>query len=164
MPVQNACPACQGQKNVATPDGKMWQACPTCGGSGKDPGSEIPFDYVFDVAAAVFGANTVLTSVGVTTLGEADFVWKGFAATPATGWRVRFGFGGGGYMSSGGQGSTNDRVLAELIAGTGQWPVPIWPHVVVPRGGKLLFDLENLTNAGITLQFRFIGALLYPSA
>lgn len=166
------CPTCNGQKTIQTPNGQLYQQCPTCGGSGRDPGEEIPFDYVFDLTTTQFTSGSVLTSIGVTTLGEADFIWKAFAAStvrsatlivPADGWRVRFGFGGGGYMSSGGQGSTNDRVRAELIAGTGQFPVPIWPHVVVPRGGKILFDLENTAGADQEVHMRFIGALVYPS-
>jgi hypothetical protein len=166
------CPTCNGQKIITTPNGANYQQCPTCGGSGSDPGEEIPFDYVFDITAAEFTTLIVKTSIGVTTLGEADFIWKAFAASterdgslvvPADGWRVRFGFGGGGYMSSGGQGSTNDRVRAELIAGTGQFPVPIWPHVRVPRGGKILFDLESTSGSSQAVHMRFIGALVYPS-
>lgn len=158
--LQNPCPRCGGKGDIPTPNGSMYQQCPTCGGSGKDPGVEIPFQYVFDI---VLTSGQTVNSVGVTTLGEADFVWKMTSGTQTGAYRIRFGFGGGGYMSSGGQGATNDKVNNANIIGTAQFPMPIFPYVVVPKSGKILFDLEDLSIAGNTIQIAFIGSFLYPS-
>lgn len=159
--LQAPCPTCNGQKIVQTPNGQLYQPCPTCGGTGKDPGVEIPFQYVYDRALL---ASEVRLSDGVVTLGEADFIWKAVSGVQTGNYRIRFGFGGGGYMNSGGQGSTNDRVRNANIIGTAQFPFPIWPYVVIPRTGKILFDIEDLSAAPNTVQICFIGALVYPSS
>lgn len=164
--MSNACPRCGGNGQVSTPNGQLWQACPACGGSGKDQGREVPFYYVWDApgAGGTLSASQLLRTQGPTMLGEADFVWKMTAGFQTAAYRIKFGFGGGGWLSSGGQGATQDFVRNICIIGTAQFPFPVWPHVVIPRSGKLIFDIEDLSAALNTVHICFIGALLYPSA
>lgn len=167
----DACPRCNGRGEVPAPNGQAWQECLKCGGSGQDPGVELWFQYVFDI---VLTSTQLARSIGLTILGEADFHWKRFMSTQAanaaaTGqsWRIRLGGGGGSWLSSGGQQpgvtSVNDFVGNPCIAGTAQFPFPIIPHVVIPRNGKILFDLEERASVSNTVQLVFDGVLWYPS-
>jgi hypothetical protein len=167
------CPRCAGRGEIATPNGQAWQPCWKCEGSGKDPGVEIFFQYLFDISLTT---GQLARSIGTTILGEADFVWKRFmstqtasvGATTGQSWRIRIGGGGGSWLSSGGQQqgvtSVNDFVGNPCIAGTAQFPFPIRPHPVIPRNGKILFDLEERASATNVVQLVFDGALWYPSS
>jgi len=47
------------------------------------------------------------------------------------------------------------------LIGTAQFPVPIWPAIRVPAGGKIGINITDLSNAGNTIQIVFLGVRLY---
>lgn len=160
MPQNGACPTCNGTRMITGPGGE-YQACPSCAGSGVDPGVEVFFVYTYDV---VLTASQILVAQSVVIHGDADFVWKAIAGVQSGNYRIRFGYGSSSYLSAGGAGATNDRVRNANIVGTAQFPFPVIPHIVIPRAGNILFDIEDLSVASNTVQIAFIGAKRYPSA
>jgi hypothetical protein len=158
MPDQ-ACPTCNGARIIPSPNGQ-YQECPSCDGAGTDPGVELLFVYIFDV---VMTALQRLNNQRVVVDGDAEFVWKAFTSRQNNPYRIRFSSGAGTYISSGGGGATNDLVRSENIAGTAEFPFPIIPHVIIPRAGNILFDIEELGGGANTIQLAFIGAKRYPT-
>src|SRR2546430_2572491 len=161
--VQNtACPDCHGERHVKTPDGKIWQTCPTCDGSGADPGVERFFEYKYLTTPALT-ALQLLSNQRIVISGEADFRIKMLMSKQTGAWRVRLYDSSGHYYSSSGEGGTNDRVPNNCLFGDGQLPFLVVPYIVIPAGGYVAFDLEDTSNAGNTLELVFAGAKVYPT-
>lgn len=156
----NKCPRCKGRGEVTTPGGQLYQVCPLCGGTGEDPGLERFFAYTHDQALT---ANQVLQNQRIVIQGDAPFRLKILNRVSTGAFRIRlFDSGGRGY-SSAGQGGTNDRVAAACLAGDGQLPGLLVPHIDVPAGGFIGFDLEDTSGAPNEVHLAFVGAKVYPT-
>ncbi len=158
------CPRCGGSGELTNPAGQL-QPCWKCEGTGVDPGIQTWFVYIYD---RTLTSLQLLQSQSLLIQGDADFVWKATAAAnlPTGGsgdWRIRFGYGSATYLSAGGIGAANNLVNRQNICGTGRFPFPVIPNIVIPRAGNILFDIEEIQSAAVTLQIAFIGAKRYPT-
>ncbi len=157
--MNSACPHCNGSGSVESNAG-MLAVCPHCDGTGRDHGVETFRIYVFDI---VLTANQVQDNQRVTIDGSAVFRLKALSGTQTGAYRVRLRHASGEYMSSGGIGSSNDKVNNANIIGTAQFPFPMSPPSEYGASGHILIDLEDLSSAGNTIQIAFIGSNVYPS-
>lgn len=157
------CPTCGGSGQIKTPSGNLWQKCWMCDGSGKDPGVERFFEYIFDITLT---ANQLLPNQRIVVNGDAPFLLKMNMSYQTGIFRARLFDNQNQYLSSagqGGQGSTVDRVINTCIFGTGTLPFIVVPFIVFPAGGFIGFDLEDLSGANNTIHLAFAGAKLYPT-
>lgn len=154
-----ACPVCNGQKVVTAP-GQGAQVCPMCGGTGEDPGVERFFVYIYEFELA---ALQLLQNQRIVVNGDAPFRIKLLTRTKVGDFKIRLFDSQNHYYSSGGEGSTNDRVRDACVFGDGQLPFIVVPHIDIPAGGYIGFDLENLVAGKNLVHLAFIGAKVYPS-
>lgn len=154
------CPACKGQGMIPSPDGRQWQICPMCDGAGSDPGIEREFTYLFQIQLT---ALQVLLNQRIVINGDAPFRVKFRTRTSSGGFRIRIYDSVGQYYSSSGEGGTNDRVRDACVFGDGSLPFPVVPRILIPAGGFIGFDLEDVSNANNTVHLAFVGAKVYPS-
>lgn len=157
----NACPRCKGSGQITTPDGRQFQVCTLCNGTGDDPGRERFFAYIYQNTLT---ANQVLLNQRIVVNGDAIFRVKLLTLTKTGDFRIRLFDSNGRYYSSSGEGGTNDRVRDSCLFGTGALPVLVVPHIEVPPSGFIGFDLEDVSNANNTIHLCFEGAKVYPSA
>jgi len=116
--------------------------------------------YVFDI---VLTALQNRPNEKVVMDGGAAFRLKALSGTQTGAYRVRFRHASGEYMSSGGIQNSNDLVNNANMIGTAQFPFPIVPTTLFSASGHILIDIEDLSNAGNTVQICLIGANVYPS-
>ncbi|MBK8200670.1 MAG: hypothetical protein IPK75_20225 [Acidobacteria bacterium] len=155
--VEYPCTYCNGARVVEN-RAQQLQACPICEGTGFEPGEERFFTYIYQVTLT---ALQVLLNQRIVTNGDADF-------------RIKLNTHGHGRLSHPpiqqrgtvlfklGRGGTNDRVRDSLIFGDGSLPFIVVPHIFIPKGGSIGFDLEDVSNANNTIQLAFSGAKVYP--
>lgn len=154
------CPTCKGQATVKTPDGRLWQRCPTCDGTGNDPGVERFFEYKYLVTLT---SNQLLSNQRIVISGDADFRIKLLMRRKTGDFRIRLYDSAGHYYSSSGEGGTNDRVPDVCLFGDGQLPFLVVPFIDTPAGGFIAFDLEDLSGSSNTLELVFGGSKVYPT-
>jgi hypothetical protein len=162
MAKQNACPTCNGGGQIKTPDGSLWQPCWKCDGSGDDPGIEvfttltfkgtIPASQTLLQQRIVNGSGTLIRIKMLTRFKTGDF-------------RIRLFDSDGNYYSSSGiaGASTNDRVRDACIFGDGQLPFLVVPFLMIPNGGFIGFDLEDVSGANNPIELNFHGAKVRPT-
>ncbi len=130
------------------------QASPALTGipSGAPPGArDVGFDYIYDV---------VLTSEQLLTDSKpidntSAFHWRAIIVVANTGaFRVRFSDSRMFYLSNGFINNTN-------LLGTPGNPWPVFPEVVIPPGGRIGVEIEDLSVAGNTIQLSFRGVRRY---
>lgn len=127
-------PAVQGIDNSA-PDGFV----------------DVPFNYTYAVSLT---ANQVLNNEVVSIFTEADFAWRGLIFTTDGLFSVQFQDGQGYYLSAGQMFSSN-------MANTPGDPWPVFPEVLYPAGGRIYFNITNLTADDNTGQLLFVGVNRY---
>lgn len=154
------CPRCNGSGEVVTPDGKQFQQCPLCWGSGEDPGRERAFYYLQQY---VLSPNGILLNQRIVINGDAPFRVKTLTCTKSGDFRIRLYDSSGRYYSSSGEGGTNDRVRDACLFGTGALPGLVVPHIDIPAGGFLGFDLEDVSGATNTVHICYGGAKVYAT-
>lgn len=121
-------------------------------GSGVDIGYvEIPFEYTYQINLS---ASQALLGQVVSIFTEADWVWRGLVFTSTGLFSVQFQDGQGYYLSSGLMYSTN------LVNSPGD-PWPYFPEVFYPAGGRIYFNITDLSVATNTGQILFVGANRY---
>jgi hypothetical protein len=160
--VQNVqCPQCKGKGQVKNPNGSLYQVCPYCGGDGQDPGVERFFEYKWP--AFQLTALQLLPNQRIVISGDSDFRIKMLMRRKTGDFRIRLYDSSGHYYSSSGEGGTNDRVPDVCLFGDGQLPFLVVPHIMIPAGGFIAFDLEDLSNANNTIELVFGGAKVYAT-
>lgn len=88
---------------------------------------------------------------------ECDFLITGLAGVQTGTYTVQF------VLPNGRQLSTAKIANASMV-GTAQFPVPIWPAIRVPRGGKIGINITDTSVAGNAIQIVFYGVRLYPTS
>src|SRR5574340_1440935 len=77
---------------------------------------------------------------------DSVFLWTGLVGTQTGTYRVQFSLPDGRHLSSA-------PINNASIIGTGQFPVPIWPAVKVPAGGKIgIVSIQDTSVAANTIQ------------
>ncbi len=121
-------------------------------GSGLGEGYvEVPFNYTYQISLS---ASQALLGQVVSIFTEADWVWRGLVFTSTGLFSVQFQDGQGYYLSSGLMYSTN------LVNSPGD-PWPYFPEVFYPAGGRIYFNITDLSGSTNTGQILFIGANRY---
>ncbi len=159
MAAIRACTVCGGSKVVSV-DGRTAQVCPMCQGSGEDPGVERFFSYLYEFTLS---ANQILLNQRIVTNGDAPFRIKLLTRVKSGDFRIRLFDSQNHYYSSSGEGGTNDRVRDDCIFGDGQLPFIVVPHIDIPAGGYIGFDLEDVSGASNLVHLVFSGAKIYPT-
>lgn len=106
-----------------------------------------PFDVVLT-------AKEIKKDLAQYFAGDSTFLWTGLAGTQTGTYRVQFTLPDNRQLSSAPINNSN-------VIGTAQFPVPIWPAVRIPAKGKIGLYIEDLSNAGNTVQIVFLGVRLY---
>lgn len=153
------CPLCKGSGELIGGTG-LRQACWKCDGTGEDPGLERFFAYIYQNALT---ANQVLLNQRIVINGDAPFRIKLLTRTKTADFRIRLFDSVNHYYSSSGEGGTNDRVRDTCLFGDGSLPFILVPHISIPAGGYIGFDLEDVSGAPNTIHLAFEGAKVYPS-
>lgn len=159
--INTPCPLCNGRGQIQTPDLHAWQPCWKCDGTGEDPGIERFFTYPFQ---GTLTALQVQANQRVVINGDAPFRIKLLTRVATGPFRIRLFDSVNHYYSSSGEGGTNDRVRDTCLFGDGTLPFILVPHIVIPAGGYIGFDLEDVSNANNTIHLAFHGAKVYPSS
>jgi len=106
-----------------------------------------PASYPFDVTLT---ANQALKDLSQFFDRDSDFYWTGLVGTQTGAYNLRLQLPSGRFLSSAPVKNTN-------LVGTAQFPVPIFPAVRVPGGGKIGIEVTDTSGAGNTIQLVFIG-------
>lgn len=113
-----------------------------------EPGVE-----VFDV---VLSADETQRDLSQSFPRDSSFLWTGLAGVSTDDYSVQFQLPDGRLLTSAAVNSQN-------IVGTAQFPVPIFPAVKVPAGGRIgITQITDLSSAENTIQIAFYGVRLYP--
>jgi hypothetical protein len=128
-------PAYNGIVN-ATPDGYT------------DVDFKVPFDTVLT-------ANLVAGNLAQPVPTDADFIWRATIANFFSGnFSVRFADSQGYFFSNG-------RVHLINLSASSQAPSVNGKEIVIPAGGQIGIDIENLIGADNTIQILFLGVKRY---
>jgi len=112
---------------------------------------DVPFNYTYDNTLT---ANQVLNNEVVPIFTEADFAWRGLIFSADGLFSVQFQDGQGYYLSAGQMFSTN------LPNNPGD-PWPVFPEVLYPAGGRIYFNITDLSGDSNVLQLLFVGVNRY---
>ncbi len=113
---------------------------------------DVSFDYVYDITLT---ASQLLTDQQAIEQ-DADFVWRATVINNATSLlaAVRFSDSDDYFLS-------NSRVAFQNIQGDPSSPSPRFPEIVLPSGGKIGIEIEDLSGAQNTIQILFRGVKRY---
>jgi hypothetical protein len=116
---------------------------------------DVDFSYVFDVTLT---ALQVLLNQVTPTTNDADFVWRAMIIAFSTGaFNVRF-YDSQGYALS------NGLVTSANIVGDASSPYPLWPELIIPAGGKIGIDLQDISGNTNVIEIVFRGVKRYRIA
>lgn len=114
-----------------------------------EPGVE-----VFDL---VMTADQTQTDLSQTFPKDSAFLWTGLAGASTGAYKLQLQKPDGRLLSSAAVRNAN-------LVGTAQFPVPIFPAVRVPAGGRIgINTITELSSSGNTIQLVFIGVRLYKT-
>lgn len=160
----STCTTCGGRGIIATPNGKAWQGCPNCSGTGQNAQDviRVPWSLQFNVTLLT-GQQNVPVVVQQDT--DADFEWIYTTAvdlnadgTPALFSVTPQDLSTGRVLSSG-------PVNGELYAGTAQLPFVLPEPYLIARGSAFKMTFNNRTTGqSSTLQLAIHGYKLFPAA
>jgi len=114
---------------------------------------ERAFDYVYQVTLT---ANQSLADQALTINGDADFLVQAICGTQTGAYSIRLRDSQGYYLSSA-------QIHNANLVGSRQWPVPMFPALLIPKSGKIGIDISDLSGAGNTVEIIFIGVKLYKA-
>lgn len=108
--------------------------------------------YVYNVTLS---ANQELLDQAIVVDSDSDFQWRKIAGSKTGEYELRIRLPNGRYLS-------NLRIRAANLVGTAQFPVPVWPPVRVPAGGRIGVDLKDLSGASNSIQIVLMGVRQFP--
>ena len=112
---------------------------------------DVPFNYVY---TNTLTALQVLNNEVVSIFTEADFAWRGLIFSATGLFSIQFQDGQGYYLSAGQMFSSN-------MPNTPGDPWPVFPEVLYPAGGRIFFNITDLSNSGNVIQLLFVGVNRY---
>jgi hypothetical protein len=114
---------------------------------------DVDFTYVYNIALT---ANQFLRDQVLALSTDADFVWRALISSSSTGvYAVRFSDSQGYYLSNGMIPNAN------FLYGTVPIPYPIFPEIVLPAGGRIGIDIQDLSAAPNAVEITFRGVKRY---
>ena len=114
---------------------------------------DVSFDNVYEVSLT---ANQMLRDQQLAIDTDADFCWRAFQVVSNTGaFSIRFSDSQGYYLSNG--------MLASPTFFQGTFSVlwPVFPEVMIPAGGRIGIDIQDISAAPNTVQLVFRGVKRY---
>lgn len=136
-----------GQPGLVVSPGGLWQRCPVCNGTGKEPAVPLQFTYEIDTALA---ANAVNTQASV-QVNDKDFKWI-FAMAVSTG-----AFSALVTDGSSKRQFSNQALHQNVLFGTAQQPFPLPAPFTFVKRGAILVSLNDLSGAANTVRLAFAG-------
>jgi len=116
---------------------------------------DVDFSYVYDV---VLTANQVLKDQAVSTMNDADFAMRAVVIAFNTGsFSARFSDSQGYYLSNG-------LIASGNLIGDAASPLPIWPEILIPAGGRIGIDITETSGNPNTVEILFRGVKRYRIA
>ncbi len=136
---------------IQTPDGRQFQRCPQCEGTGVefDPG----LFFAYEMGPFVIAANAVFPIQSVQIL-DRSFRWM-FAAATSTG-----AFSALIADSRNKRPFMNQAIHSANFFGTAQNPLPLLTPFEFEKRGSILATLQDLSGAQNTVRLSFIGVEL----
>lgn len=117
--------------------------------------TDVDFTYPYDVSLT---ANQKLSDQTVATTNDADFAWRAIVIGLATGaFSIRFSDSQGYYLSNGFVASAN--IVADAAS-----PWPVFPEIIIPAGGRIGIDIQDISGQSNTIQIAFRGVKRYRLA
>lgn len=114
---------------------------------------DVNFDNVYEVT---LDATQMLRDQQVAIDTDADFCWRAFQVVANEGtFSIRFSDSQGYYLSNG------MLLSATFFQGTVQILWPIFPEIIIPAGGRIGIDIQDLSGAENTVQLVFRGVKRY---
>lgn len=114
---------------------------------------DINFDNVYEVTLT---ANQMLRDQQLAVDTDADFAWRAVQVVANSGtFAVRFSDSQGYYLSNG------MLLSATFFQGALAILFPIFPEVMIPAGGRIGIDIQDLSGAENTVQLLFRGVKRY---
>ncbi|MFN7996960.1 MAG: hypothetical protein U0Q18_25320 [Bryobacteraceae bacterium] len=115
--------------------------------------ADIDFTYVYDVvlnpSAVAAGQYILQDQKGLDN--DADFVWRGTVLNTYTGsFAVRFSDSNWYWLA-------NSRILNTNLLGNASAPSVVWPEIILPAGGRIGIDIQDLSGAANTIEIAFRG-------
>lgn len=112
---------------------------------------DLSFEYIYNVTLT---ASQALNGEQVSIFTEADFAWRGLVFTSDGAFSVQFQDGQGYYIASG-------LVYSANMPNTPGDPWPIFPEIVYPAGGRIYFNITDLSAGTNDVQIVFKGVNRY---
>ena len=113
---------------------------------------DVEFSYVYDVTLT---ANQFLRDQTLPVTNDADFAWWAIEVNDSTGsFSVRFTDSQGYYLSNG-------MILSSNIQGDSSSPYPVFPEIIIPAGGRIGIDIQDLSGDTNTIQISCRGVKRY---
>jgi hypothetical protein len=114
---------------------------------------DVDFSYVYSQALT---ASQFLRDQALNTTTDADFIWRALMVTSNTGaFSIRFSDAQGYYLSNAMLASPN------FFLGTLAIVFPVFPEIVIPAGGRIGIDIQDVSAAPNTVEITFRGAKRY---
>ena len=123
--------------------------------AGTGPAGYVDMDFSYVYAVTLTGGQ-FLRDQSLAVMTDADFLWRALMVTSNTGnFSIRFSDSQGTYLSNGMLLNQN------FFLGNLAQVFPILPQVVIPAGGRIGIDIQDLSGAGNTIQLTFRGVKRY---
>jgi hypothetical protein len=160
------CKTCGGRGIIAAPNGKMWQTCPTCNGTGQQAQDviRVPWSLQWNVTLTPGQQNVPVVTQQDS---DADFEWIYTTATSV------LANGAAGLYAVQLKDNSTGRVLSsgfvngELFAGTAQLPFVLPEPYLISRTATIQANFNERSNVGgenNTIQLVAHGYKLFPAA
>lgn len=123
--------------------------------SGNYPSGYVDVDFSY-VYAVTLTANQMLRDQVLALATDADFVWRALICDSQTGaYSIRFSDSQGYYLSNA------MLPYTAFLYGTTPLPYPVSPELVLPAGGRIGIDIQDLSGSGNTVELLFRGVKRY---
>lgn len=115
--------------------------------------TDVDFSYPYDVTLT---ANQFLRDQALAIQNDADFAWRAVILATYTGaFTFRFTDSSGYYLSNA------QLNYANLLPGGLPLPWPIFPEIIIPAGGRIGIDIQDLSGSTNAIELVFRGAKRY---
>jgi hypothetical protein len=148
------CNGCQGRGILSGQGGRPFQ-CPNCGGTGVNQQVfRVPFDYVWPSIVLTALQKGLPATLQIDQDSDFEWIWVVGDRTGAYSIQLRDG--------STGRTLSNNAVNDDNFAGTAQLPFPLVEPYLIARSTVMTASVNDLSNAGNTIQLVFRGYKLFP--
>ncbi len=146
-----ACSTCHGKKMIPTPDGRSFQRCPQCEGTGVEFDPGLFFAYELGPIALAGNASSPVQSVQIL---DRSFRWMLAAAQSTGAFSVIL------QDSRNKRPFMNQAIHGANFFGTAQNPLPLLTPFEFEKRGSILATITDLSGVANSVRLSFIGVEL----